>query len=174
MRYSTIASGGLLTLAATTALASGQPINGVDVSTHRVNGPAQTHGIVADAAVPGGKAMRVTVLAADDKPWLAALDSIVGKPVATGDKLLATVMLRLPADGPRGKVLVAFQLNEAPYMQLASSTTAVPTSWTAFRLKLTAPRAFDPAKLKISLQMGFAKQTIDVGPILIVNATAKD
>jgi len=168
------ACAGLLALLATPTFASDRPVNGVDVSTHRASGPSQTHALVSDAEVPGGRAMRVDVSGASDKPWLAALDTVVGKPVAVGDKLVATVMLRVPADSAKGKVLVAFQLNEAPYTQFASSTAAVPPSWTAFRLKLTAPRAFDASKLKINLQMGFAKQTIDVGPILIVNTTAKD
>jgi hypothetical protein len=175
VRRSFVITAATLMIVVTVASASAAPpLNGVTVQTHRMSGKGQTHSIVDDAEVPGGKALRVVVPAASDQPWIAGLDSIITAPVSKGDKLLATVMLRVPADAPKGQVRASFQLNEAPYTQLISSNVAVAKSWTAYRLKLTAPQDFAVGKLRLNLQMAFARQTVDVGPILILNTSAKD
>jgi hypothetical protein len=148
---------------------SALPLNNVDVAAHRVYGPAQQHRLINDLGVPGGQALRVTVNGATAEPWSAGLSSIIQSSLAKGDRLETVIMLRMAPDGTNetGSVKIAFQMNEAPYTEFATSTVRVKREWTAFGFRARAPRNLDPSKSRIALQLGYGQQSIDVGPILV-------
>jgi hypothetical protein len=149
---------------------SAQPLNKVEVVSHQAYGPAQKHELINDASVPGGKLLRMTMSDASAQPWGAGLNSIINAPLAKGDRIEATVMLRLAPDpGQRkGAVKVLFQLKDAPHTEFATSKAEVKAEWTPFRLKAKAPQTLAAGQSRIALQLGYGKQTIDVGPILVV------
>jgi hypothetical protein len=147
-----------------------QPLNKVEVVFHEAYGPAQKHQLVTDSTVVGGKALRMMITDASAQPWGAGLNSIINAPLSKGDRIEATVMLRLAPDAgqKKGTVKVLFQLKDAPYTEFASSQAQVKAEWTPFRLKAKVPQALAASQSRIVLQLGYGKQMIDVGPILVM------
>jgi hypothetical protein len=150
-----------------------QPLNKVDVVSHQAYGPAQKHELLNDAGVPGGRALRMTITDAAAQPWNAGLNSIVTVPLAKGDRIEAVIMLRIAPESvaKRGTVKVLFQLTDTSYTSFASSQAQVNTEWTPFKFKAKALQDLGPGKSRIALQLGYGKQTIDVGPILVVRTS---
>jgi hypothetical protein len=149
---------------------SAQPLNKVEVVSHQAYGPAQKHELINDASIPGGKALRITITDAAAQPWNAGLNSIITAPLKKGDRIEAVIMLRLAPNstGKRGSVKVLFQLTDKPYTAFATSMAQVKTEWTPFKLKAKAPQELASGKSRLALQLGYGKQIIDVGPILVV------
>lgn len=168
-RPTTIVSIAFVMASASATGQSTQPLNKVEVVSHRAYGPAQKHELINDATVPGGKALRITITDAAAQPWNAGLNSIIAAPLEKGDRINAIIMLRLApkSEAKRGTVKVLFQLTDAPYTEFATSQAAVKAEWTPFRLKAKAPQNLSPGKSRIALQLGYGKQIIDVGPILV-------
>jgi hypothetical protein len=168
-RFGSLAAITLAVVATALAAQSPTPLNNVEVASHQAYGPAQTHSIVSDPDVPGGKALRMVMPDASANPWNAGVNSIIKAPLVKGDKIEATVMLRLApgSSGTKGTVKVLFQLTGAPYTEFATSQARVTASWTPFRLKAKAPLDLAANTARIALQLGYGQQTIDVGPILI-------
>lgn len=152
---------------------SAQPINKVEAVSHQVYGPAQKHELINDAGIPGGKAVRVTVTDAAADPWKAGLNSIINAPLAKGDSINSVVMLRIAPDSKakHGTVKVLFQLTDAPYTEFAASQAPVTREWTPFKFKGKVPQELAPGKSRVALQLGYGKQIIDVGPILVVRGS---
>jgi hypothetical protein len=133
-------------------------------------GPAQTHSLVADPQVPGGRALRLVMADANANPWGAGVNSIITAPLAKGDRIEVTVMLRkAPGSGAgRGTVKVLFQLTDAPHTEFVANQVKVKEEWTPFRMKAKVPSDMPAGKSRIALQLGYGRQTIDVGPILVI------
>jgi hypothetical protein len=150
------------------------PLNKVEVMSHQVYGAAQTHQLVNDATVPGGKAMRMIMADPTAQPWNAGLNSIIQTALVKGDRIEAVIMLRLAPDAgqQRGTVKVLFQLKDSPYTEFAASQAQVKPEWTPFRLKAKVTQLLDAGKARIALQLAYGKQTIDVGPILVTKTVS--
>lgn len=116
--------------------------------------------------VPGGAAVRVQVGRPGANPWDVGAAYPTVKPVAAGDTLLVMVYLRAPeASGADGlPIPIGASEADAPYTPIADQTVKVGNGWKRYYASGIAPRALAAGKARIALQLGGAKQVIEVGP----------
>ena len=150
-----------------------------DLASRLINDPAapQVNGakakLVADAAVQGGKALRVGVAKKGQNNWDSVVESAISKPVKAGDKLVLAVEARLEK-GDSGATTakipyVAIQQKAAPYKGIVSGEVSVGTEWKLHQIEGRADKDYPADALKATVQLGNAKQTIDLGPIVVLN-----
>jgi hypothetical protein len=155
------------------------PSGTADLSSKIVNDPSapEVNGakarLVDDANIDGGKALRVAVARKGPNNWASNVETSVNKPVRKGDKLVLMFNARLQ-EGPGGAATAtiphsAIQMKAAPYSSLVSGQPALTGEWKSYRYEGTADKDHAAGALKASIQVGNAKQTIDFGPIVVLN-----
>lgn len=155
------------------------PAGNADLASKIVNDPSapEVNGakaqLVDDAKVDGGKALRVTVTKKGPNNWASNVESSLNKPVRKGDKLVLMFNARLQ-EGPGGAATAsiphsAIQMKAAPYTSLVSGQPALTGGWQSYRYEGTADKDYAADALKASIQIGNARQTIDFGPIVVLN-----
>lgn len=129
--------------------------------------------LVNDANVQGGKALRVTVAKKGVNFWDSVVDSMVKKPIKAGDELILAFQARLQqGDGGATTVTLPFnaiQLSTAPYSTVVSGTADVGAEWKLQQIKGKADKDYAADTVKATIHLGTAKQTVDLGPIIVLN-----
>ena len=129
--------------------------------------------LVDDPAVQGGKALRVAVPKKGKNDWDSAVDSAITKSVKAGDRLVIMFEARLEkGDGNATTAIipyVAVQQSAAPYTGVISGQVTVGPQWKMNQIEGRSANAYPAGALKATLQVGNAKQTIDLGPIVVLN-----
>jgi hypothetical protein len=142
-----------------------------DPSAPQVNGAKAK--LVDDAGVQGGKALRVTVAKKGQNNWDSVVESPITKPVKAGDKLVLTFEARLEkGDGGMTTATIpysAVQLKAAPYTGVVSGPVTLGPEWKLHRIEGKADKDYPADALKATIQIGNAKQTIDFGPVVVLN-----
>ncbi len=129
--------------------------------------------LVDDAKVQGGKAIRVAVSKKGENNWDSVVESSVNKPVKKGDKLVLAFEARLEK-GPGGATnaaipFSAIQMKAAPYTGVVQGQVTVGPEWQFHRIEGTADKDYPADALKATIQIGNARQTIDFGPVVVLN-----
>jgi len=129
--------------------------------------------LVDDATAAGGKALRVTVAKKGQNNWDSVVESTIGKPVKAGDRLVLTVEAK-SVKGPDATTAasipyVAVQQIAAPYKALFSGQVPLTSDWKLHQFEGRADKAYPAGTLKATIQIGNARQTIDLGPAVVVN-----
>ena len=142
-----------------------------DPSAPAVNGAKAS--LVDDANAQGGKALRVQVPKKGVNPWDSSVGGPIGKPIAKGDRLLLLFSARLER-GENGATTAtlpynAIQLNAAPYSTVMSGQAVIGPEWKDFQVSGVANAAYAPGELKVTIQLATAKQTVDFGPIVVLD-----
>jgi hypothetical protein len=161
------------------AAAPAAPAATADLSSKMVNDPSapEVNGakaqLVNDPRIDGGKALRVAVSKKGPNNWASNVETSLNKPVKKGDKLVLMFNARLQ-EGPSGAAAAtiphsAIQMKAAPYSSLVSGQAALTGDWKSYRFEGTADKDHAAGALKASIQIGNAKQTIDFGPIVVLN-----
>lgn len=150
-----------------------------DVTSRIINEPGapEVNGarakLVDDSAAQGGKALRVTVPKKGQNNWDSVVESPIGKPVKAGDKLVLLFDARLvKGDGAAASATIpynAIQLKAAPYSAVISGPATIGAEWAPQKIEGRADKDYPAGALKATLQVGNAKQTIDFGPIVVLN-----
>jgi hypothetical protein len=146
-------------------------VNDVRVSSWSAYGPGQTARILP-AQVQGNNAFRVDVATAGTNPWDVGANALTNKPIAVGDVLLLGVWARaerLPQGAPVARINIGLQLNEAPYTPMATRSIEVGPEWKLYFLQADAPRAYNAGQAGASVHLATASQTIDLGPVFILD-----
>ncbi|HUO97208.1 MAG TPA: endo-1,4-beta-xylanase [Rhizomicrobium sp.] len=129
--------------------------------------------IVDDAAVQGGKAIRITVASKGANPWDVQATNAVNKHIKKGDVIFVAFWARseVPAEGqPTADIsLIQMQLSAAPYTAVFGDRASVGAKWAMYYASGTADRDYDPGAVTLTLHLASAKQTIDLGPVFIVD-----
>lgn len=161
------------------------PLTGVaaqdasDLAKQIVNDPAApdvTGGkasLVNDPKVEGGKALRIQVPRKGSNPWDTAVGGAIKKPVAKGDRLVLLFSARLEK-GENGATTTtlpfnAVQLATEPYSTIMTGTAAIGPEWKDFQVTGTADNNYPANALKVTIQLATAKQTVDFGPIVVLD-----
>jgi hypothetical protein len=150
-----------------------------DLSSKIVNDPAEprVNGAKAalreDAAVQGGRALRITVKGKGANVWDAALESPMKKPVKAGDQIVLAFEARLEK-GADGATTAAFpfagvQLTSAPYTPIVMNGFELGPDWKMVEIRGKADRDYPAGALKVSIHLATAKQTVDIGPIVVLD-----
>lgn len=129
--------------------------------------------LVDDAAAQGGKALRVTVAKKGANVWDSAVESSINKPVKAGDRIVLMFEARLEKiEGDAGSATLpysAIQLKAAPYTGVLSGPATIGPEWKPQRIEGKADKDYAAGALKATIHLGNAKQTVDFGPIVVLN-----
>lgn len=124
----------------------------------------------------GGKVLRVKIPAADTDPWKISLSSATTQPVKKGDRLVLAFYARTFGMAPGEKARIAnaaIQLAAAPYTGVFGNPIEVTDQFEFHQVAGKADRDYAAGELSASLQLATGKQTIDFGPLFILNLDKK-
>jgi hypothetical protein len=126
-----------------------------------------------DANVQGGKALRVIVRGKGANPWDATVETSITKPVKAGDQLLFAFWARLEkGEGGAATATLPYsgvQVSAAPYTTLFSGPAEIGPEWKMVEVRGKADADHAAGTLKATIHLATAAQTVDLGPIFVVN-----
>lgn len=166
-----------LTAAAAPAIVAAQDANDLtkqivnDPGTPEVNGAKAS--LIDDPQAQGGKALRVDVPRKGANPWDSMVGGPIKKPISKGDRLVLLFSARLHK-GENGASTAtlpynAIQLAAAPYSTVISGTGEIGPAWKDFQVTGIADGNYPAGALKVTIQLATAKQTVDFGPIVVLD-----
>ncbi len=132
-------------------------------------GPTQQNSKVKDSQVRGGGAMQVAISAPTAQAWQDSASSPVDGKITKGDKVLVVVWMKTVAsenDAP-GQVNLRLQINSAPYTALAEQMQSVTRDWQMYALQTVATQDYAKGSTNVSVHLGYARQTLQLGPVLV-------
>jgi len=126
-----------------------------------------------DATVQGGKALRVQVPGRSAQTWDTAVAVPINRAVHSGDHLVLAFWARLE-QGDNGAASAslpynAVQLSAAPYTALFSGGVTVTPQWQMFEINGQANRDYAADALNVSIHLATGHQTIDLGPVFVLD-----
>jgi hypothetical protein len=136
-------------------------------------GAALTHKAVPAKTMPGGTAMAINVSAAGPNIYDSGASISFDDAVSEGDVMtIAFVARTLSADTENGagKIALRVQRNIAPYTGFGDNTLAIGPNWKLYQLRTQAKVDISKGQGAVSLQFGGAKQSLEIGPVYILNA----
>jgi hypothetical protein len=153
------------------------PVKGVlinDPAQLYTYGPDITATPVAAPEVTGGKALRTVTAKRGANPWDDGASSPIGTAVKKGDVVFAAVRVRAaePAAGATAAMIseLGVHLAGAPYTAIATSSATAPKGqWTWVFASGVATTDYAPGSIGFGMQLAGAAQTLDIGPVYILN-----
>lgn len=129
--------------------------------------------LIADDKVLGGKALRVVVPGKGKNAWDSTINSPVKKPVKAGDSLLLVFPARL-VQGEKGATTTtlpwnAVSLTSPPWSGVVGGSADIGPEWKMVEIKGKADKDYAPGTLGVGIQLATAKQTVDFGPIILLD-----
>jgi hypothetical protein len=129
--------------------------------------------LIDDLKVQGGKALRVQVPRKGNNPWDSTVGGAIKKPIAKGDRLLLLFSARLEK-GEQGATSTtlpynAIQLAAPPYSTIISGTGQIGPDWNDIQVSGVADGDYPAGALKVTIQLATAKQTVDFGPLVVLD-----
>ena len=126
-----------------------------------------------DPGVQGGKALRIVVRGKGANPWDVAVETAITQPVKAGDKLLLAFWARLEK-GEGGATTTtlpynAVQESAAPYATLFAGPAEMGPDWKLHEVRGKADADHAAGTLKAAIHLATGAQTVDFGPIFVVN-----
>lgn len=128
--------------------------------------------MVDDEVVAGGKAFRLQNSNARKNVWDAAALKYLAQGIAPRDKVVMVFLARteeLPKDAGTGKLFTQIVVNETPFPTLFKKEFEIGTEWGMYAIAGAANRSFPVGKTQVAFQFGTTEQTIDIGPVFILN-----
>ena len=148
-------------------------ISSPDPRTYRLDGVRTGGGVRRDEGVQGGRALRVPVPGRGENPWTVAVAVPITRAVQAGDNLVLAFWARLERgdDGATTTVLPynAVQMAGAPYTALFNGPVTIGPEWQIHEIRGRADRSYGAGELNVSLHLATAKQTVDIGPVFVLN-----
>lgn len=140
-------------------------------------GPSSDLKPVPSSGAHNDKARLITIKEAQANPWDVAAQVSNGLPVKSGDTVFAQIWMRA-AKRPAGKASadlpLYLQLSREPYSTFAQGSAQVGEVWQPFYIHGRADRSFAPGELNLSVHMGGAAQSIELGSVFFMNLGAGD
>lgn len=126
-----------------------------------------------DPAVQGGKALRVPVKRKGTNPWDISVSTAIAQPIKVGDSLLFAYWVRLE-EGEAGATSATLayngvQMSAAPYTTLFSGPAEIGPEWKLVEIRGKADQDHAAGTLHATIHLAAAAQTVDFGPIFVVN-----
>ena len=142
-------------------------------SAYRVDGLKNKPSLRSDAAVQGGKALRVSVPGKAENAWAIALANPIQKPVKAGDALVLAFWARLEkGEGGATSTTLPYngvQMATAPYTPLFTGPVTIGPEWKLQEVKGKADKDYPAGALNVAIHLATAKQIVDFGPVFVVN-----
>lgn len=131
--------------------------------------------LVEDSKVEGGKALRIQVPKKGANLWDSSVGGAINKPIAKGDHLVLLFSARLDKgeNGASTTTLpyAAIQLAGAPYTTIIEGNAEIGPQWKDFKVEGLSDGNYRANELKVTIQLATAKQTIDFGPIVVLDTS---
>jgi hypothetical protein len=127
--------------------------------------------VYKDKTVQGGEALRVAIPAASPQPWSISLADPIVKPIKKGDRLVLAFYAKVEG-GPTSAHIAnaSVQLAKAPYTGVIGAPVDIGTEWKLYNVvNGPADKDYAAGDLNVSLQLATGKQTIDIGPIFVLD-----
>lgn len=130
-----------------------------------------------DPKAQGGKALRLKILKKGTNPWDSSVDSMIEKPIKAGDQIALVFSARLEkGDGGATTTTLpyaAIQMASAPYTTVIQQSAEIGPEWKDIEVRGIADRDYPSGSLKATIQLATAKQTIDLGPVVVFDLGPK-
>jgi len=142
-----------------------------DPGAPKVNGARGR--LIDDPKVMGGKALRVQVPGKGKNAWDTSVSSEIKKPIKAGDRLLLVFPARLEK-GDNGASTTtlpwnAVSMTSPPWSGVVGGPAAIGPEWKLVEIKGKADKDYAADALGISIQLATARQTVDIGPIILLD-----
>lgn len=147
---------------------------GADPGALYTYGPDITAQPIAAAEIAGGKATRTVTAKAGANPWDDGASTPIATAVKKGDVVFAAALVRMtePAPGAQTGLISEFgvHLTGAPYTAIATASATAPKGvWTWIYASGTAGADYPAGAISFGMQLGCCKQTVDVGPVFVLD-----
>jgi hypothetical protein len=122
-------------------------------------------------SVPGGVALRLAIRAKGNNPWDIGVNAQMLGGIAKGDAVTAGFFSRLarpPKNRQVAMIVARMQQNVSAYESAMEASVDVNDAWTFYCVEGIATRDISKGTLELSLQLASDKQTLDIGPYLVV------
>ena len=175
MRRLALALGGLMLGLALPAAAQDdiveKIINNPSPTSYTVYGLPKPPKVRNDPTVQGEKSLRIDIPGASPNAYAVGLQDPILKPVKAGDKLVLAFWARFEkAEGATVNLANAsVQLAKAPYTGLFGKSFAIGPEWKMYTVEGKVDRGYAAGEINISMHLATGKQTVDVGPIFLLN-----
>ncbi len=137
-------------------------------------GPGGTPKPVPAKGMPGGSALQFTVSAVGAKPYDSGASVPISDAITQGDVLTVAFMARtLSAATPDGlgKITARVQRDKGPnYPGFGENTLSIGPNWKLYQLRTQAKIDIAKGEGAIALQLAGAKQSLEIGPVYVLNA----
>lgn len=148
-------------------------INAPPPSAFNVIGLKTKPKVRSDSAVQGEKALRIAVPGRSERPWDVSVSDEISKPVKAGDKLVLAFWARLE-EGENGATTAelpynAVQMSKEPYSAVIVGPATIGPEWKMYSVEGTADRDYAAGELNATLHLATGKQTIDLGPMFVLD-----
>jgi hypothetical protein len=129
--------------------------------------------LIDDPKVTGGKAMRLQIPRKGQNAWDISVNSALKKPVKAGDTLLLVFQAKL-VQGENGATTTTLPWNSVsltgpPWSGVVGGPTDIGPDWKMVEIKGKADKNYAPGALAAGIQLATAKQTVDLGPIIVLD-----
>jgi len=137
-------------------------------------GPDVTTEDIAGPDIPGSKAKHIVVAKAGTNSWDDGAASPVTAAIKKGDVIFAAVLIRAVAPAPGAEAGLISEIgvhqSQAPYTAVATSSATVPKgAWTWVYTSGVAAADYPAGAIGFGLQFGCCQQTLDIGPVFVLN-----
>lgn len=165
----------------TAALATQQ----LDIMSRAINTPSigynlygtgYSAGVVKDATVVGGQALRVTVAQPAAHAYDIGATAPLTKPIRKGDALVVAVWMRAPKVAGGESLSLPFMglIGPAPgYAQIVAGEARAESAWVLRSVRGTALQDYQPGQATVTLHLGAQKGVIDLGPVFVLDLGQK-
>ncbi len=129
--------------------------------------------LIDDPQVTGGKALRVEVPRKGQNAWDISVNSALKKPVKAGDTLLLVFPARL-VEGENGATSTTLPWNSVsltspPWSGVIGGPADIGREWKMIEITGKADKYYAPGALAAGVQLATARQTIDLGPLIVLD-----
>jgi Carbohydrate binding domain len=136
-------------------------------------GDGLTQKSVPSKSMPEGTATEVTVSKLGKNVYDSGISIPINEAIAEGDVLtIAFVARTLSADTENGagKIGLRVQRNAAPYPGFGDNTLSIGPNWKVYQLRTQARMDIVKGMAAVSMQLGGAKQSFEIGSVYVLNA----
>ena len=134
----------------------------------KIQGKEQKASVIQSQGVPGNAAIRVRVNRVGKNPWDVQAQSSISGPIKKGDVVLFAFWAR--AEGAPAKVNARVQQIAAPYTGVAEGPgLTITPEWKMHTISGKSPVDLGPGAASAAVHLAIAKQTVELGPHMVLN-----
>lgn len=151
----------------------GTLISPPDVASAGIFGENETHRIINDPDVTGGKALEVTVKETGLNSWSTGVNWPSTRAVKKGDAVVLAFWAKgISAQNEAQTPIISpvrIQQSGEPYEEAASSAAYLSRDWEMYYTSGVSNHDIAPGEAGVSFHMGLTKQTLRLGPSYLIN-----